>query len=302
VSALVVGSVALDTVITPFGRADDVLGGSASFFSVAARLFTPVNLVAVVGDDFPKEHIAMFQARGIDTTGLTVTKGRTFRWAGEYGFDLNSRETLDTQLNVFADFDPVIPMAYRQPRFLFLANIDPGLQRRVLDQVERPEMVLMDTMNFWIERSRESLMETLRRVDLVFLNDGETRELTGESNLIKAARAVLTMGPSIVVVKKGEHGSILFTRDFTFSAPAYPIERLFDPTGAGDTFAGGFVGHLASCKDVTEAELRRAVVTGTVMASFAVESFSLDRLAGATKEEVADRIREIKQLSDFVPA
>lgn len=301
-SALVVGSVALDTVITPFGRADDVLGGSASFFSVAARLFTPVNLVAVVGDDFPKEHIAMFQARGIDTTGLTVTKGRTFRWAGEYGFDLNSRETLDTQLNVFADFDPVIPMAYRQPRFLFLANIDPGLQRRVLDQVERPEMVLMDTMNFWIERSRESLMETLRRVDLVFLNDGETRELTGESNLIKAARAVLTMGPSIVVVKKGEHGSILFTRDFTFSAPAYPIERLFDPTGAGDTFAGGFVGHLASCKDVTEAELRRAVVTGTVMASFAVESFSLDRLAGATKEEVADRIREIKQLSDFVPA
>ncbi|MDZ4803453.1 MAG: PfkB family carbohydrate kinase [Candidatus Eisenbacteria bacterium] len=301
-SALVVGSVALDTVITPFGRADDVLGGSASFFSVAARLFTPVNLVAVVGDDFPKEHIAMFQARGIDTTGLTVTKGRTFRWAGEYGFDLNSRETLDTQLNVFADFDPVIPMAYRQPRFLFLANIDPGLQRRVLDQVERPEVVLMDTMNFWIERSRESLMETLRRVDLVFLNDGETRELTGESNLIKAARAVLTMGPSIVVVKKGEHGSILFTRDFTFSAPAYPIERLFDPTGAGDTFAGGFVGHLASCKDVTEAELRRAVVTGTVMASFAVESFSLDRLAGATKEEVADRIREIKQLSDFVPA
>ncbi|TPW11100.1 MAG: PfkB domain-containing protein [bacterium] len=228
-SALVVGSVALDTVITPFGRADDALGGSASFFSVAARLFTPVNLVAVVGDDFPKEHVALFQRRGIDTSGLVTAPGRTFRWTGEYSFDLNSRETLDTQLNVFADFDPVIPPAYRQPRFLFLANIDPGLQRRVLDQVDRPEMVLMDTMNFWIERSRESLLETLRRVDLVFLNDGETRELTGESNLIKAARAVLSMGPSIVVVKKGEHGSLLFTREFTFSAPAYPIERLFLP-------------------------------------------------------------------------
>ena len=300
-SALVVGSVALDTVITPFGRADDALGGSASFFSVAARLFTPVNLVAVVGDDFPKEHVALFQRRGIDTSGLVTAPGRTFRWTGEYSFDLNSRETLDTQLNVFADFDPVIPPAYRQPRFLFLANIDPGLQRRVLDQVDRPEMVLMDTMNFWIERSRESLLETLRRVDLVFLNDGETRELTGESNLIKAARAVLSMGPSIVVVKKGEHGSLLFTREFTFSAPAYPIERLFDPTGAGDTFAGGFVGHLASCSDVNEAELRRAVVTGTVMASFAVESFSLDRLAEATRDEVAGRIRELKQLSDFVP-
>jgi len=300
-SALVVGSVALDTVITPFGRADEALGGSASFFSVAARLFTPVNLVAVVGEDFPAEHIAMFKARGVDTAGLTSAPGRTFRWAGEYSFDLNSRETLDTQLNVFADFDPVIPPAYRQPRFLFLANIDPGLQRRVLDQVDRPEMVLMDTMNFWIERSRESLMETLRRVDLVFLNDGETRELTGESNLIKAARAVLSMGPSIVVVKKGEHGSLLFTREFTFSAPAYPIERLFDPTGAGDTFAGGFVGHLARCSDVNEAELRRAVVTGTVMASFAVESFSLDRLAAATPDEVAGRVREIKQLSDFNP-
>lgn len=300
-SALVVGSVALDTVITPFGRADEALGGSASFFSVAARLFTPVNLVAVVGEDFPKKHLDMFKARGVDTAGLTVAPGRTFRWAGEYSFDLNSRETLDTQLNVFADFDPVIPPAYRQPRFLFLANIDPGLQRRVLDQVDRPEMVLMDTMNFWIERSRESLLETLRRVDLVFLNDGETRELTGESNLIKAARAVLSMGPSIVVVKKGEHGSLLFTREFTFSAPAYPIERLFDPTGAGDTFAGGFVGHLALCPDVNEAELRRAVVSGTVMASFAVESFSLDRLAEATRDEVAGRIREIKQLSDFVP-
>jgi sugar/nucleoside kinase (ribokinase family) len=302
VSALVVGSVALDTVITPFGRADEALGGSASFFSVAARLFTPVNLVAVVGDDFPKAHVDMLKARGVNTDGLVTAPGRTFRWTGEYGFDLNSRETLDTQLNVFADFDPVVPAAYKDPRFLFLANIEPTLQRKVLEQVNRPEMVLMDTMNFWIERSRESLMATLRQVDLVFLNDGETRELTGESNLIKAARAVLGMGPSIVVVKKGEHGSLLFTREFTFSAPAYPIEHLFDPTGAGDTFAGGFVGHLARCGKVDEAELRRAVVTGTVMASFAVESFSLDRLGSATMDEVAARVRELKLLSDFVPA
>jgi sugar/nucleoside kinase (ribokinase family) len=268
---------------------------------VAARLFTPVNLVAVVGEDFPVAHVELLRRHGVNTDGLVTAPGRTFRWAGEYSFDLNSRTTLDTQLNVFADFDPVVPEAYRNPRFLFLANIDPGLQRRVLEQVNRPEMVLMDTMNFWIERSRESLMATLRQVDLVFLNDGETRELTGEANLIKAARAVLGMGPSIVVVKKGEHGSLLFTREFTFSAPAYPIEHLFDPTGAGDTFAGGFVGHLARSRSVDEAELRRAVVTGTVMASFAVESFSLDRLAAATLDEVAARIREIKLLSDFAP-
>lgn len=300
-SALVVGSVALDTVITPFGRADDALGGSASFFAVAARLFTPVNLVAVVGDDFPVEHVELLKARGVDVEGLCTASGRTFRWTGEYGYDLNSRTTLDTQLNVFADFNPVIPPAYREPRFLFLANIDPLLQRKVLDQVERPEMVLMDTMNFWIEGTRASLLETLRRVDLVFLNDAETRELTGESNLIKAARAVLTMGPSIVVVKKGEHGSLLFSRDFTFSAPAYPIDSLFDPTGAGDTFAGGFVGHLARCPEINEAELRRAVVTGTVMASFSVESFSLNRLSTVSLDEVAQRTRELKLLSDFHP-
>lgn len=300
-SALVVGSVALDTVITPFGRADDALGGSASFFSVAARHFTPVSIVAVVGDDFPQRHVDLFRTRNIDVEGLIPAAGRTFRWTGEYHYDLNSRTTLDTQLNVFADFDPVVPPAYKDPRFLFLANIDPTLQRRVLDQVNRPEMVLMDTMNFWIEGARAALLETLKRVDVVFLNDAEARELTGEWNLIKAARAVFSLGPSVVVVKKGEHGSLLFARDFTFSAPAYPIEFLFDPTGAGDTFAGGFVGHLARCGEVNERELRRAVVCGTVMASFAVESFSLDRLAAATMEEISQRMREIKLLSDFHP-
>jgi sugar/nucleoside kinase (ribokinase family) len=301
VSALVVGSVALDTVATPFGKAVDALGGSASFFAVAARLFTPVNVVAVVGEDFPPGYVDVFRKKDIDLSGLTVAPGRTFRWSGEYGFDLNTRETLDTQLNVFADFNPVIPAAYRDPRFLFLANIEPTLQRKVLEQVNRPEMVLLDTMNFWIEGSRESLMKTLEMVDVVFLNDAEARQLTGEHNLIKAARAVFTMGPSIVIVKKGEHGSILFAREFTFSAPAYPIELLFDPTGAGDTFAGGFVGHLAQVEDLNEMELRRAVVTGTVMASFAVESFSLDSLVKTTREQVSHRIREIKLLSDFHP-
>jgi sugar/nucleoside kinase (ribokinase family) len=301
VSALVVGSVALDTVITPFGKAVDALGGSASFFSVAARLFTPVNIVAVVGQDFPGKHVDLFRSKGIDTSGLSTAPGRTFRWTGEYGFDLNTRETLDTQLNVFADFDPVIPDAYRDPRFLFLANIDPVLQHKVLEQVNRPEMILLDTMNFWIEGNRSALLKVLEKVDVVFLNDAEARQLTGEHNLIKAARAVFGLGPSIVIVKKGEHGSILFAREFTFSAPAYPIELLFDPTGAGDTFAGGFVGHLAQVEDVNEMELRRAVVTGTVMASFAVESFSLDSLAAASKEQVAHRIREIKLLSDFHP-
>ena len=300
-SALVVGSVALDTVITPFGRADDALGGSASFFSVAARHFTPVSIVAIVGEDFPQKHVDLFKQRNIDVEGLVRAPGKTFRWTGEYHFDLNSRTTLDTQLNVFADFDPTVPPAYRDPRFLFLANIDPTLQRKVLDQVNRPEMVLLDTMNFWIEGARASLMETLKKVDVVFLNDSEARELTGEWNLIKAARAVFALGPSVVVVKKGEHGSLLFTREFTFAEPAFPIELLFDPTGAGDTFAGGFVGHLARCQDINEMELRRAVVCGTVMASFSVESFSLDRLAATTTEEIAARTREIKLLSDFHP-
>lgn len=300
-SALVVGSVALDTVITPYGRVTDALGGSASFFSVAARLFTPVNVVAVVGEDFPREYLDLFRRRGIDLSGLSVVPGKTFRWAGEYGSDLNSRTTIETRLNVFAEFDPTVPPAYRDPRFLFLANIDPVLQRKVLDQVNRPEMVLLDTMNFWIEGAREPLLEVLGRVDAVFLNDAEARQLTGESNLVKAARGVLSMGPSLVVVKKGEHGSVLFAREFTFSAPAFPVESVFDPTGAGDTFAGGFVGHLARAGRVDEAGLRRAVVVGTVMASFSVESFSLDRLAEVTLEEVAARTREMRRLSEFEP-
>jgi len=300
VSVLVVGSVALDTVKTPFGEAIDALGGSASFFSIAARHFSPVSLVAVVGEDFPPAHIEFFRSRGVDTQGLSVAPGRTFRWAGEYGYDLNTRRTLDTQLNVFADFDPEIPDSYRDIPCVFLANIEPTLQLKVLDQVRNPRMVVLDTMNFWIEGARPAVLEVVRRVDCVLLNDEEARMLTGEVNLITAARRVLDMGPSLVIIKKGEHGSILFGRDFTFAAPAYPVELLFDPTGAGDTFAGGFLGYLARCDDTrSEPDLRRAAVYGTVMASFAVEAFSLDRLATATRAEIDERFEAIRKLSAF---
>jgi len=300
VSVLVVGSVALDTVKTPFGEAEDALGGSASFFSVAARHFSPVSLVAVVGEDFPKDHIRFFEGRGVDTRGLSVAAGRTFRWAGEYGYDLNTRRTLDTQLNVFADFDPEIPESYREIPFVFLANIEPNLQLKVLDQVREPRMVVLDTMNFWIEGAKDAVMEVVRRVDAVLLNDEEARMLTGEVNLIVAAKRVLEMGPSLVIIKKGEHGSLVFGRDFTFAAPAYPVELLFDPTGAGDTFAGGFLGYLAQCGDCRdESHLRRAAVYGTVMASFAVEAFSLNRLAAATRPEIDERFEAMRRLSAF---
>ncbi len=299
-SVLVVGSVALDSVKTPFGEAKDALGGSASYFAVAARHFTPVAMVAVVGEDFPPEHVEFFRNRGIDVEGLKTAPGRTFRWAGEYGYDLNTRETLDTQLNVFADFQPELPEGQRAARYVFLANIHPGLQMRVLDQVRDPGLVVLDTMNFWIERARDELLETLRRVDVVLLNDEEVRMLTGEANLIKAARTVLGMGPDMVIVKKGEHGSLIFSPGFTFSAPAYPVELIYDPTGAGDTFAGGFLGYLAGCRDsADEAEIRRAAIYGTVLASFTVEAFSLGRLASAGRDEIEARFHEIRKMAHF---
>jgi sugar/nucleoside kinase (ribokinase family) len=299
-SVLVVGSVALDTVKTPFGEANEALGGSASFFAVAARHFVPVSLVAVVGEDFPAEHVGFFRERNIDVEGLVTAPGRTFRWSGEYGYDLNTRRTLETQLNVFAGFDPRLSERHRATQYVFLANIHPALQHRVLEQVRDPRLVVMDTMNFWIEGEREALLETIRRVDVLLLNDEETRMLSGEPNLIKAARSVLDLGPSFLVVKKGEHGALLMSRTFAFAAPAYPIEFVFDPTGAGDSFAGGFLGYLASCGEHgAEAEIRRAAIYGTVLASFAVESFSLSRLAAATREEIESRFREIRNLARF---
>lgn len=297
---LVVGSVALDTIKTPFGAAEDILGGSASFFSIAARHFGEVAMVAVVGEDFPAEHVVFFENHRVDVSGLETAPGRTFRWSGEYGADLNSRETLDTQLNVFANFEPGLSPQHRKAAFLFLANIHPGLQLSVLEQVEKPRLVVLDTMNFWIDGSRGELLDVMKRVDIVLLNDEEARMLSGESNLIKSARSVLDQGPKVVVVKKGEHGALVVSREFMFVAPAYPVEAVFDPTGAGDSFAGGFLGYLAASEDPAgEAEIRRATAYGAVLASFTVESFSLDRLSTATREEIDSRFNRLRTLVQF---
>lgn len=298
-SILVVGSVAYDTVETPFGKAERVLGGSASFFSVAASFFTPVNLVAVVGDDFGEAQLAAFKDRPIDLEGLERSTGKTFHWGGKYSLDLNSRETLFTDLNVFQDFEPKIPPSYRSSEAVFLGNIDPVLQRRVLEQVESPRLVACDTMNFWISGQLEELKKTLRKVQILLINDEETRQLSGEWNLVKAARAVREMGPRTLVVKKGEHGVMMFTDDGIFSAPAFPLEKVFDPTGAGDTFAGGFLGYLAGAGDAGEENLRRAVVMGSALASFCCEAFSLDRLVELTRPEIEERYRAFQALAHF---
>ena len=298
-SLLVVGSVALDSVETPFGKQEEVLGGSATFFSTAASFFSPVQLVAVVGEDFPEEHVKFLHARGVHLEGLTREKGRTFRWKGKYGFQLNEAQTLDTQLNVFQTFSPKLPEAYKSAPYVFLGNIHPELQSQVLDQVKAPRLVAADTMNFWIQGSREALLKTLKRVDLLFVNDGELRQLSGEHNLLKAARAVLSMGPARVVIKRGEYGALLFEREHIFACPAFPLEDVFDPTGAGDTFAGGFMGTLATSASDETNTLRRAMVMGSVMASFTVERFSLDRLRTLTRPEIHKRFSDFKRLTHF---
>lgn len=298
---LAVGSVAFDTIKNPFGEATRVVGGSATYFSVAASFFTDVRLVAVVGEDFGDRGASLFQGRSIDLTGLQTVPGETFRWKGEYGFDLNQRDTIYTKLNVFEDFKPVIPEVHRASPFVFLGNIHPRLQLDVLEQVTAPRLVAADTMNFWIEGTRDELGEVLKRVDVLIINDAEARELTNESNLVKAARVIRAMGPSTVVIKRGEHG-VLMTRpgdgEF-FAAPAMPLEEVFDPTGAGDTFAGGFLGSLAACGDITDATLARAIIYGSTLASFAVEDFSLDRLLRLTQEEIAERFRRFRRLTFF---
>jgi sugar/nucleoside kinase (ribokinase family) len=296
---LVVGSVAYDTVETPFGRAERVLGGSASFFSVAASFFAPVNLVGVVGRDFGEAQLAAFRGRPIDLEGLEWMEGKTFHWQGKYSYDLNSRETVCTDLNVFEFFEPKIPARYRSSEVVFLGNIDPVLQRQVLEQVDRPRVVACDTMNFWIHGKPDDLRATLKRVQILLINDAEARELSGEWNLVKAARAIRAMGPRTLVVKKGEHGVLMFDDDGSFAAPAYPLEDVFDPTGAGDTFAGGFVGYLAGARDHGNATLRRAVIMGSALASFCVEAFSLDRLLHLTRPEIDERYRLFQSLTHF---
>lgn len=298
-SVLVVGSVALDSVETPFGKADEVLGGSANYFAASASHQTSVQLVGVVGSDYPMEKLETLKARGVDFAGLERAEGESFRWRGRYRHDLNSAETLETRLGVFSHFKPKIPTQFKSAEYVFLANIDPRLQIDVLSQVERPKLVACDTMNFWIESRRPDLLTLLGKVDLITLNDAEARQLTEQANLVHAARWILERGPKTVLIKKGEHGAFMFTKDSVFFAPAYPLESVFDPTGAGDSFAGGFMGWLARTGDLSEANMRRAVVVGSAMGSFVVEGFSIKRLLEVSREDIESRVQDFHQLVTF---
>ncbi|MEX2467202.1 MAG: PfkB family carbohydrate kinase [Gemmatimonadota bacterium] len=298
-SILCVGSVALDSVETPFGKADRVIGGSGVYFAAAATLFNPVQLVGVVGDDYPMGELDFLARRGADLSGIQKVEGESFFWAGKYHFDLNSRDTLETRLGVFADFQPQIPEAFRESRHVFLGNIDPKLQHDVLDQVSNPEIVACDTMNFWIDGARDSLVSLLERVRILIVNDEEIRQLADEPNLLKAARWVQERGPEYVVVKKGEHGAMLFGDEWLFFVPGYPLEEVFDPTGAGDSFAGGFMGYLGQAGSLDPEDLRRAMVYGSALGSFAVESFSVNRLVDLTVEDVRQRVDEFREITAF---
>ncbi|HEX6941203.1 MAG TPA: PfkB family carbohydrate kinase [Longimicrobiales bacterium] len=298
-SLLVVGSVALDTVETPFGRASEMLGGSAVFFSAAASLFHPVQLVGVVGDDYPAEKLRFLEERGVDLSGLVRVPGESFRWSGAYDYDLNTAVTRETRLGVFAGFRPEIPESFRDAEWVFLANIDPELQMDVLDQVRAPKLVACDTMNYWIASKKDALVRLLGRVDALLINEAEIRALTGDYNLVRAARWVQARGARYVVVKKGEHGAILFTPDLVFFTPGYPLEEIFDPTGAGDSFAGGFLGYLAHSGSTDADELRRAMVYGAAMGSFAVERFGVERLVDLPLTAVHERVGAFREMTAF---
>lgn len=296
---LIVGSVALDDVKTPAGEKYAALGGAAVHSSVAASFFSPVRVVGVVGEDFPGDHLQFLQARRIDLTGLQILPGKSFRWAGFYEGDLNQANTISTDLNVFEHFRPTLPDTYCGSRFVFLANIDPELQLDVLNQISAPALVGCDTMNFWIERKKDALIDVLRRVDVVFLNDAETRQLCETTSLVVAAREILSLGPKAVVIKKGEHGALLITDTMHFAAPSYPLEEIIDPTGAGDSFAGGFMGYLASTGDMSEANMRRAVIYGSTLASYNVQDFSVDRMRTLTQQEIEERCQIFRRISSF---
>lgn len=298
-SLLVVGSVAFDSVKTPFGEVENALGGSATFFSTSASYFTKVNLVAVIGDDFPEEHLTFLKSKGVDLEGLQKVGGKTFRWKGEYGYALNEAKTLETHLNVFQSFKPVLPSSYKDAEIVFLANIDPDLQYNVLEQVRKPKWVACDTMNYWIEGKKSSLLKLLKKVDLLLINDGEARQLAGEPNLVNAAKIILNMGPKTLIIKRGEYGALMFNGKTIFAVPAFPLEKIFDPTGAGDTFAGGVMGYLSKTRSFDDHQLRRAIIYGSVMASFNVEAFSLDRLRHLSQDEISARSRAFKELTHF---
>jgi sugar/nucleoside kinase (ribokinase family) len=299
VSLLVVGSIALDSVATPFGETADAPGGSAVFFSAAGVILHPVQVVGVIGSDYPLGALEALEARGVDLSGVERAQGESFRWKAKYSYDLSSRETLETRLGVFAEFRPKLPAAFRDARYVFLGNIDPELQLGVLDQVKHPALVACDTMNYWIHSKRDLLVELLRHIDILMVNDSEARELSGDWNIYRAARWVLEHGPRMTVIKQGEHGALLVSRDATFKVPAYPLQEVFDPTGAGDAFAGGFMAYLASTDDASPANLRRAMVYGAAMGSFAVEAFGVQGLAAVQRADVRARVRAFKDLVHF---
>ena len=296
---LVVGSVALDSIQTPLGKKEDILGGSAVYFSYSASFFTKVKFVGTVGQDFPARYLNILKKRPICLKGLQQVKGKTFRWKGRYEGDLNCAETLSTQLNVFSEFNPVLPAEYKKSKCVFMGNIDPQIQQNVLKQVDSPEVIALDTMNFWIESKKKELLKVLKKTNIFIINDGEARQLSGETNLLKAVSGILKMGPQVVVIKKGEHGSLLADKSGIFAVPAYPLKSVYDTSGSGDTFAGGFLGHLARSKKITQNILRQAVVYGGIMASFNVESFSLNRLRRLNRQDINNRYKEFKKITDF---
>jgi sugar/nucleoside kinase (ribokinase family) len=297
---LVVGSVAFDAIETPFGRVERTVGGAATYFSLAASFFTRVNLVGVVGDDFTAKHEEVFRGRSVDLAGLERAQGKTFFWSGKYHDNLNDRTTLATDLNVFAEFRPKLPESFRKSQYIFLANIDPTLQRSVLDQVTgKPKLVALDTMNYWIEGTPDELKKTLKQTQVLMINDSETRQLSDEHNLLRAAKAIFKMGPKTLVIKRGEHGAMMVHGDSVFCVPAYPLDEIHDPTGAGDSFAGGFMGYLASAGKINANSLRLAMVYGSVLGSFAVEKFGLERLLKLKRREITDRVRHFHKLTTF---
>ncbi|WMJ71569.1 PfkB family carbohydrate kinase [Cytophagaceae bacterium ABcell3] len=301
-SLLVVGSVAFDAIETPFGKTDKIVGGAATYIGLSASYFSNnINLVSVVGEDFPKEDVKLLEAKGIDTAGLQIKEGeKTFFWSGRYHNDMNSRDTLVTELNVLGEFDPVVPDAYQKCDYLMLGNLAPKVQSLVINRLKkRPKLIVMDTMNFWMDVAMDDLKETISMVDVLSINDEEARQLSGEYSLVKAAKKILCMGPKILMIKKGEHGALLFNENHVFFAPALPLEDVFDPTGAGDTFAGGFIGYLAGSGDISFENMKRAVIYGSAMASFCVEKFGTERLANLTQKELEGRIKDFVELVQF---
>lgn len=301
-SLLVVGTVAFDAIETPFGKTDKIVGGAASYIGLAASYFhRDIHLVSVVGDDFPQDFLNTLKAQGVNLAGLQIKKGeKSFFWSGKYHNDLNSRDTLETQLNVLETFDPVVPESAKQPDFLMLGNLVPAVQRQVINQLtKRPKLIVLDTMNFWMDIAMEELLKTIAMIDVLTINDSEARQLSGEYSLVKAAQKILAMGPKVLVIKKGEHGALLFNKEEVFFAPALPLEEVYDPTGAGDSFAGGFIGYLAKTKDISFDNMKRAIIFGSAMASFTVEKFGTERLIGLSSQDVDDRVQEFVDLVQF---